>query len=304
MLRNQTFWKEVILKKTVIQTAFLFLLVIGVSSCGTKDAGNNTENKMQASINKTSDGIENKENAKNVSSEKSVENDSKTLNPKTTSNKVESSHKKKTSKTKNDTASKTEKSKTKKKEEAFKTKENKKKNKKEDNEKNKKVKKESKTKDETPKKDENVSNTEGIPSQQEPEENSSQNNQAVETNEKTQALVITQVPEKTQVVNTATPVPQEEESFYGILMDYDCSDMTNPEEHELACMFMEECKASGYGLDILQKDGSYKFYMFDEKGQELTWQYMQHCTRVDGLYVRIWGTYKNGKIYVTKLKEE
>ena len=53
-------------------------------------------------------------------------------------------------------------------------------------------------------------------------------------------------------------------------MDYDCSDMTNPEEHELACMFMEECKASGYGLDILQKDG----------------------------------TYKNGKIYVTKLKEE
>lgn len=298
MLRNERFWKEVILKKTVIQIAFLFLLVIGVSSCGTKDAVKTTENKMQASINKTGDGIENEENVKNVSSAKSVED------PQTTPNKVESTQKKKTSKTKNDTASKTGKSQEKKKEEALKTKENKKKNEKDDNAKNKKVKKESKTKDETPKKDENVSNTEVIPSQQEPEENPSQNNQAVETNEKTQALVITQVPEKTQVVNTATPVPQEEESFYGILMDYDCSDMTNPEEHELACMFMEECKASGYGLDILQKDGSYKFYMFDEKGQELTWQYMQSCTRVDGLYVRIWGTYKNGKIYVTKLKEE
>lgn len=286
------------MKKTVIQIAFLFLLVIGVSSCGTKDAVKTTENKMQASINKTGDGIENEENVKNVSSAKSVED------PQTTPNKVESTQKKKTSKTKNDTASKTGKSQEKKKEEALKTKENKKKNGKDDNAKNKKVKKESKTKDETPKKDENVSNTEVIPSQQEPEENPSQNNQAVETNEKNQALVITQVPEKTQVVNTATPVPQEEESFYGILMDYDCSDMTNPEEHELACMFMEECKASGYGLDILQKDGSYKFYMFDEKGQELTWQYMQHCTRVDGLYVRIWGTYKNGKIYVTKLKEE
>lgn len=298
MLRNERFWKEVILKKTVIQIAFLFLLVIGVSSCGTKDAVKTTENKMQASINKTGDGIENEENVKNVSSAKSVED------PQTTPNKVESTQKKKTSKTKNDTASKTGKSQEKKKEEALKTKENKKKNGKDDNAKNKKVKKESKTKDETPKKDENVSNTEVIPSQQEPEENPSQNNQAVETNEKKQALVITQVPEKTQVVNTATPIPQEEESFYGILMDYDCSDMTNPEEHELACMFMEECKASGYGLDILQKDGSYKFYMFDEKGQELTWQYMQHCTRVDGLYVRIWGTYKNGKIYVTKLKEE
>lgn len=286
------------MKKTVIQIAFLFLLVIGVSSCGTKDAVKTTENKMQASINKTGDGIENEENVKNVSSAKSVED------PQTTPNKVESTQKKKTSKTKNDTASKTGKSQEKKKEEALKTKENKKKNGKDDNAKNKKVKKESKTKDETPKKDENVSNTEVIPSQQEPEENPSQNNQAVETNEKNQALVITQVPEKTQVVNTATPIPQEEESFYGILMDYDCSDMTNPEEHELACMFMEECKASGYGLDILQKDGSYKFYMFDEKGQELTWQYMQHCTRVDGLYVRIWGTYKNGKIYVTKLKEE
>lgn len=94
-----------------------------------------------------------------------------------------------------------------------------------------------------------------------------------------------------------------EESFYGILMDYDCSDMANPEEHELACMFMEECRASGYGLDILQADGSYKFIPFDEKGQSLTWDYINHTSRPDHLYVTVVGTYKNGTIYVTSITE-
>ena len=108
----------------------------------------------------------------------------------------------------------------------------------------------------------------------------------------------TEVPEETTAGTDADVI-----TFTGILIDEDCSDFEDPPSHDLPCMLMDECRASGYGIDILQDDGTWKFYMFDEKGQDLSWEYLIHTSRMDKLYVNVTGTLKDGKIYVDKLEE-
>ena len=94
------------------------------------------------------------------------------------------------------------------------------------------------------------------------------------------------------------------EVFNGILIDDDCSDFESPPEHDLPCMLMDSCRASGYGIDIQLEDGSWKFYMFDEKGQELSWDYLTHTKRMNKLYVTVTGILENDIIYVEKLEEK
>lgn len=104
-------------------------------------------------------------------------------------------------------------------------------------------------------------------------------------------------------VTTEAEVQQAEESFYGVLMDECCSDIDDPALHETNCMFMDECRESGYGLDIQQADGSWKFFMFDEAGQQLTWDYLNTTERQDGLFVTVTGVLDNEVIKVSSIKE-
>lgn len=105
-------------------------------------------------------------------------------------------------------------------------------------------------------------------------------------------------PASTEVTTAA------KEIFTGILIDEDCSDFDDPPKHDLPCMLMDSCRASGYGIDIEQADGGRKFYMFDENGQELSWDYLTHTDRMDGLYVTVTGILANDIIYVDKLEEK
>ena len=95
----------------------------------------------------------------------------------------------------------------------------------------------------------------------------------------------------------------EYQTFYGVLMDECCSDIDDPAVHETNCMFMEGCRESGYGLDIQQPDGSWKFYMFDEAGQQQTWDYINTTKRADGLYVTVTGNMENEIIKVKTITE-
>ena len=104
-------------------------------------------------------------------------------------------------------------------------------------------------------------------------------------------------------VSDVTTTDAESDTFYGVLMDECCSDIDDPALHETACMFMDGCRESGYGLDILQPDGSWIFYMFDEKGQQLTWEYLNTTERQDSLYVTVTGTMENEVIKVISIKE-
>ncbi len=101
---------------------------------------------------------------------------------------------------------------------------------------------------------------------------------------------------------TASADPQYD-TFLGVLIDEDCSDFEDPPSHDLPCMLMDECRASGYGLDIQQEDGSWIFYMFDENGQELTWGYLRQTSRMDGLYVTVTGIWEDNVIKVIEISE-
>ncbi len=45
----------------------------------------------------------------------------------------------------------------------------------------------------------------------------------------------------------------------------------NPEKNNVMCQTMENCKATGYGIFIKQKNGKYKFYKFDKKGSDMAY---------------------------------
>lgn len=110
-------------------------------------------------------------------------------------------------------------------------------------------------------------------------------------------------PQTEKVTAAESELPEGYETFYGVLIDEDCSDTDEPELHELPCMLMESCRASGYGLDILQDDGSWKFVMFDENGQQTAWDYLNQTERMDGLFVTVTGRLENGVIIVESLEE-
>ena len=111
---------------------------------------------------------------------------------------------------------------------------------------------------------------------------------------------------ETEVPQTEETLPvteAEEERFYGVLIDADCSDFEDPPAHDLPCMLMDGCRASGYGIDILKDDGTWVFYMFDQKGQELTLDYLLKTKRMDNLYVYVTGKSEDSVIRVTGLEE-
>ena len=107
----------------------------------------------------------------------------------------------------------------------------------------------------------------------------------------------------TEAVQPVTEAEEQPDTFYGVLIDWDCSDFEDPPAHDLPCMLMDECRASGYGVDIQQSDGSWVFYMFDERGQELAWDYLRQTSRMDRLYVSVTGKWENNVIKVISLNE-
>lgn len=60
--------------------------------------------------------------------------------------------------------------------------------------------------------------------------------------------------------NTETTV----QNLIGYIIDQDCFDTnSNPGNETKPCLEMKSCAASGYGIGVPQKDGTYKFYYFD-----------------------------------------
>lgn len=138
----------------------------------------------------------------------------------------------------------------------------------------------------------------------EPEQTASQT-QVVTTTALTETVTSTEL-QTVQSETTAAEPPEAApayDTFYGVLIDEDCSDFEDPPLHDTPCMFMKECRESGYGLDIRQTDGSWVFYMFDENGQKLAWDYLNITQRQDGLFVTVTGTWENNVIKVISIEE-
>ncbi len=71
-------------------------------------------------------------------------------------------------------------------------------------------------------------------------------------------------------VISITSEDAKEEIFVGWLGDSDCSpNLTEPGEMGVSCLKCKMCEGSGYGISVKQKDGSFKYYKFDNKGHTL-----------------------------------
>jgi hypothetical protein len=82
----------------------------------------------------------------------------------------------------------------------------------------------------------------------------------------------------------------------GWLMDQCCIVKTkDPAKHSRTCNMMESCAASGYGIIVKQQDGSFKFYLFDEKGQSIAKDFLKKTQKETNLTITVKGRW-NGEI--------
>lgn len=90
----------------------------------------------------------------------------------------------------------------------------------------------------------------------------------------------------------------------GYLMDKQCSarvmksenPMAKARKHTKECA--EECEAGGFGL--VSDD---KYYLFDQKGNDLVSKLLKTTTRTDALGVEVVGTVQGDKLLVESIKE-
>jgi hypothetical protein len=93
-------------------------------------------------------------------------------------------------------------------------------------------------------------------------------------------------------------------NLMGWLIDKHCAEVTkNPAIHTRACNMMENCAASGYGVMVKQADASYKFYKFDQKGDDLAADYLKKTTKEDNLTMMVKGTWDGAILQDASLME-
>jgi hypothetical protein len=80
---------------------------------------------------------------------------------------------------------------------------------------------------------------------------------------------------------------------------------TFPEKHTVACLKKPACRTSGYGLIIRnKKTGSYNFYKFDAKGDELAIKLLETTKKTDNMKIKATGTIDKGMIIKVKSIEQ
>ncbi|WP_368490300.1 hypothetical protein [Clostridium sp. BJN0013] len=115
-------------------------------------------------------------------------------------------------------------------------------------------------------------------------------------------------------VQTPAPAQTTTVTLTGFIQDEDCfvqyvdSDTgkakQNPGNDTKDCLLMQACANSGYGITVLQSDGTYKFYYFDGKfatgkgesfisgtgTQALAWELINKTNKQDHIAVTVTGT--------------
>ncbi len=95
----------------------------------------------------------------------------------------------------------------------------------------------------------------------------------------------------------------ESTAFEGYLLDKHCVGLVSPEKETRACLTMEECEASGYGIAIKQEE-EYKFYIFDPAGHKLAKELLAKATRNTDFAITVTGTLEGDSIKVSSLTDK
>lgn len=100
------------------------------------------------------------------------------------------------------------------------------------------------------------------------------------------------------------PVTAAETELTGVLIDKHCFAFGEPEKDSVECLRMKKCEASGYGVAVKQGDGSYLFYKFDDKGQEIAKEILRTTTKENNIVLRAKGLISGETIRITQLIEK
>lgn len=90
----------------------------------------------------------------------------------------------------------------------------------------------------------------------------------------------------------------------GILLEGHHSGTADPKKHTLKCLLMPGCAKSGFGISVLQDDGSYKYYKFDTTGHQLAAVLLDSITRQNDIVIHVEGALEEDTLYVARLYQE
>lgn len=107
-------------------------------------------------------------------------------------------------------------------------------------------------------------------------------------------------------LNSAQTIPavKAEQALEGYLIDKHCFALGEVEDATKMCLTMAKCAASGYGVAVKQPDGSYKFYLFDEKGQALAKDYLKTTTKDSDFIIQVKGAVDGEDVEVLSLSDK
>ncbi len=93
------------------------------------------------------------------------------------------------------------------------------------------------------------------------------------------------------------------DTLEGFLLEGHHSTTSSPSEHKKLCLLMPDCAASGFGISVLQEDGTYKYYKFDETGHKLAVILLDSITAADHVGIRVEGHVAGDVIHVSRLSQ-
>ncbi len=91
------------------------------------------------------------------------------------------------------------------------------------------------------------------------------------------------------------------DTLEGFLLEGHHSTTPSPAEHKKLCLLMPDCAASGFGVSVLQEDGTYKTYKFDETGHRLAVILLDSIAADDHVGIRVEGHIAGDVIHVSRL---
>lgn len=95
--------------------------------------------------------------------------------------------------------------------------------------------------------------------------------------------------------------PIKVETWEGYLIDRHCFGMVRPEIETRACLLMDECMESGYGIAVKKDDESYEFFIFDEKGKNLAYEQLSKLEKNSEIKITVKGQFTENMIKVSEL---
>lgn len=114
------------------------------------------------------------------------------------------------------------------------------------------------------------------------------------------------VPAENRLIVESIALPSEHavpDKLEGILLEGHHSNTDDPKAHKKLCLLMPDCAASGFGISVLQSDGSYRYYKFDEAGHKLAAILLDSISAADNVQIRAEGTIAGDVFQVTRISQ-